>query len=62
MKIRNGQKEIEPYAMWENRDMIVDTHPAVLNGFINQARRYIEHEKSLQHRHSNDISDTSEGN
>ena len=40
-------KEIEPYAMWENRDMIVDTHPAVLNGFINQARRYIEHEKEL---------------
>ena len=40
-------KEIEPYAMWENRDMIVDTHPAVLNGFINQTRRYIEHEKEL---------------
>ena len=56
-------KEIEPYAMWENRDMIVDTHPAVLNGFINQARRYIEHEKELaaQAQVQNDISDTSEG-
>ena len=56
-------KEIEPYAMWENRDMIVDTHPAVLNGFINQARRYIEHEKELaaQAQAQNDISDTSEG-
>ena len=40
-------KEIEPYAMWENRDMIVDSHPAVLNGFINQTRRYIEREKEL---------------
>ncbi len=56
-------KEIEPYAMWENRDMIVDTHTAVLNGFINQARRYIEHEKELaaQAQAQNDISDTSEG-
>ena len=40
-------KGIEPYAMIENRDMIVSSHPAVLNGFINQTRRYIEHEKEL---------------
>ena len=40
-------KEIEPYAMWENRDLIVSSHPAVLNGFINQTRRYMEHEKEL---------------
>ena len=40
-------KEIEPYAMWENRDLVVDSHPAVLNGFINQTRRYIEHEKEI---------------
>ena len=40
-------KEIEPYAMIENRDLIVTSHPAVLNGFINQTRRYIEHEKEL---------------
>ena len=40
-------KEIEPYAMIENRDLIVTSHPAVLNGFINQTRRYIEHEKKL---------------
>ena len=32
-------KAIEPYAMYENRDMVVDSHPAVLNGFINQTRR-----------------------
>ena len=40
-------KEIEPYAMHENRDLVVDSHPAVLNGFINQTRRYIEHEKEI---------------
>lgn len=40
-------KEVEPYAMIENRDLIVTSHPAVLNGFINQTRRYIEHEKEL---------------
>ncbi|MFW5553446.1 MAG: DUF3849 domain-containing protein [Roseburia inulinivorans] len=40
-------KEIEPYVMIENRDLIVTSHPAVLNGFINQTRRYIEHEKEL---------------
>ena len=40
-------KSIEPYAMYENRDMVVTSHPAVLNGFINQTRRYIENEKEL---------------
>lgn len=40
-------KSIEPYAMYENRDMAASSHPAVLNGFINQTRRYIEHEKEL---------------
>lgn len=59
-------KEIEPYAMWENRDMIVDTHPAVLNGFINQTRRYIEHEKELAaqaeaEQAQNETADVSEG-
>lgn len=29
-------KSLEPHAMWENRDYIVTSHPAVLNGFINQ--------------------------
>ena len=37
-------KEIEPYAKYENRDLIVSSHPAVLNGFINQTRRYMEQE------------------
>ena len=40
-------KAIEPYAMVKNEDMVVDSHPAVLNGFINQTRRYIEQEKEL---------------
>lgn len=40
-------KAIEPYAMVKNEDMVVDSHPAVLNGFINQTRRYIEQEKDL---------------
>ena len=30
---------------YENRDLIVSSHPAVLNGFINQTRRYMEQEK-----------------
>lgn len=33
--------------MVKNADMVVDSHPAVLNGFINQTRRYIEQEKEL---------------
>ena len=40
-------KSIEPYAMYESRDIVAASHPAVLNGFINQARRYIEREKEL---------------
>ncbi len=40
-------KAIEPYAMVKNEDMVVDSHPAVLNGFINRTRRYIEQEKEL---------------
>ena len=40
-------KAIELYAMVKNEDMVVDSHPAVLNGFINQTRRYIEQEKEL---------------
>ncbi len=61
---------IEPYAMYENRDIVAASHPAVLNGFINQARRYIEQEKELasqaeaeqaQEPEQNDVSDISEG-
>lgn len=40
-------KSIEPYAMYESRDIVASSHPAILNGFINQTRRYIEHEKEL---------------
>ena len=63
-------KSIEPYAMYESRDIVAASHPAVLNGFINQARRYIEQEKELaaqaeaeqaQEPEQNDVSDISEG-
>lgn len=63
-------KSIEPYAMYESRDIVAASHPAVLNGFINQARRYIEHEKEFAAQAEaeqalepgeNDIPDTSEG-
>ena len=59
-------KSIEPYAMYESRDIVASSHPAVLNGFINQARRYIWHEKELAaqaeaEQAQNDISDVSEG-
>ena len=39
---------------WENNDLILSSHPAVLDGFTNQARRYInvirEKEKEAQQR------------
>lgn len=38
-------KELVPRATWETRDLIVTSHPAVLDGFTNQARRYQELEK-----------------
>ncbi len=40
-------KETAPYSTWETNDMVVNFHPAVLNGFINQARRCIERENIL---------------
>ena len=46
-KNKEWAKAIEPYAMVKNEDMVVNSHPAVLNGFINQTRRYIEQEKEL---------------
>ena len=61
-------KSIEPYAMYESRDIVAASHPAVLNGFINQTRRYIGHEKEIaaqaeaeQAQEQNGISDVSEG-
>ena len=38
-------KSIVPYANWETRDYVVTSHPAVLDGFTNQVRRYMEHER-----------------
>ena len=61
---------IEPYAMYESRDIVAASHPAVLNGFINQTRRYIGREKELaaqakaegaQEPEQNDIADVYEG-
>ncbi len=34
-----------PSADWQTRDYIVTSHPAVLDGFTNQARRYIERDR-----------------
>ncbi len=38
---RTGQKGIVAENEWENNDLILSSHPAVLDGFTNQARRYI---------------------
>ena len=44
-------KGIVPDADWKTRDLIVISHPAVLEGFTNQARRYQELEKELEKQH-----------
>lgn len=36
---------IASYADWNTRDLVVTSHPAVLDGFTNQVRRYQEHER-----------------
>ena len=38
-------KNLVPSADWQTRDYIVTSHPAVLDGFTNQARRYIERDR-----------------
>lgn len=38
-------KSLMPSADWQTRDYIVTSHPAVLDGFTNQARRYIERDR-----------------
>lgn len=38
-------KTLVPDADWQTRDYIVTSHPAVLDGFTNQARRYIERDR-----------------
>ena len=44
-----GNKEwaesLVPSADWQTRDYIVTSHPAVLDGFTNQARRFIERDR-----------------
>ena len=38
-------KSLVPSADWQTRDHIVTSHPAVLDGFTNQTRRYIERDR-----------------
>ncbi len=38
-------KSLVPSADWQTRDYIVTSHPAVLDGFTNQARRHIERDR-----------------
>ena len=38
-------KSLVPSADWQTRDYIVTSHPAVLDGFTDQARRYIERDR-----------------
>ena len=38
-------KSLMPSADWQTRDYIVTSHPAVLDGFTNQTRRYIERDR-----------------
>ena len=38
-------KSLVPSADWQTRDYIVTSHPAVLDGFTNQAREYIERDR-----------------
>ena len=49
---KDWAKDIVAENEWENNDLILSSHPAVLDGFTNQARRYInvirEKEKEAQ--------------
>ena len=38
-------KSLVPSVDWQTRDYIVTSHPAVLDGFTNQARRFIERDR-----------------
>ena len=38
-------KSLVPSADWQTRDYLVTSHPAVLDGFTNQARRFIERDR-----------------
>ncbi|NBI05128.1 DUF3849 domain-containing protein, partial [bacterium C-53] len=38
-------KSLVPSVDWQTRDYLVTSHPAVLDGFTNQARRYIERDR-----------------
>ncbi|MCM1126638.1 MAG: DUF3849 domain-containing protein [Lachnospiraceae bacterium] len=40
-------KTLVPDADWQTKDYIVTSHPAVLDGFTNQARRYIERDREM---------------
>lgn len=39
---KDWAKELVPYANWNTNDLVVTSHPAVLDGFTNLARKYRE--------------------
>lgn len=61
-------KELVPYADWNTNDLAVTSHPAVLDGFTNQARRYgelareqeVEAEKTILETEESDNTDRKE--
>ena len=42
---REWAQSIVPYSSWDNREFVVSSHPAVVDGFINQVRRYMERDR-----------------
>ena len=42
---REWARSIVPYSSWDNREFVVSSHPAVVDGFINQVRRYMERDR-----------------
>ncbi|MBQ8878981.1 MAG: DUF3849 domain-containing protein, partial [Lachnospiraceae bacterium] len=42
---REWARSIIPYSSWDNREFVVSSHPAVVDGFINQVRRYMERDR-----------------
>ena len=42
---REWAKSLVPSVDWQTRDYLVTSHPAVLDGFTNQTRRYIERDR-----------------
>ena len=52
-------KGIVPTTDWQNRDLVLTSHPAVLDGFTNQTRRYIEPERDPDKKLADKLSEMS---